>query len=176
MTAESSKSHYVCVVQRRIPKRFSKYKLLGFYVFNLTDRIQARRSTADSICDHWAYHDLIQRVDWKLSTVCIEIGRTLNTRLCLRERHRDFQSVQTICKRIICISHWNKFTNKFLLQTFCFSWFSVCFVLLFSSKMSGTRYELQGPEKFPTKFHIIRGVLSAIVRPWWWWSDRFVIL
>jgi len=29
--------------------------------------------------------------------------------------------------------------------------------------MLRARY-LQGPEKFPTKFHIIRGVLSAIVR------------
>jgi len=30
--------------------------------------------------------------------------------------------------------------------------------------------------KILTKFHIIRSVLSAIVRPWWWWSDCFVTL
>jgi len=35
--------------------------------------------------------------------------------------------------------------------------------------------DLKGPEKIPTKFHIIKGVSSAIISPWRWWSDRFVI-
>jgi len=33
----------------------------------------------------------------------------------------------------------------------------------FLRKMFGTRYGPVGPEKFPTKFHRIRGVLSALI-------------
>jgi len=39
--------------------------------------------------------------------------------------------------------------------------------------MSGTQY---GPEKFLTKLLTIKGILSTIIRPWWWWSDRFIII
>ena len=64
-------------------------------------------------------------------------------------------------------------------------WFKRCRRIPASSSKSAMTYFIAGyfkenvgypvwtcrdPKNFPTKFHMIRGVLSAIVRPWWWWS------